>query len=272
MTLSELKQLKNETGLSYEEIAERSGVPLSTVQKVFSGVTKSPRSDTLFKLSRAFSPIKDTSVALEPAFEPGSRAPFQRQGTYTIEDYNRIPDNRRVELIDGVIYDMTAPTTVHQHLVMFVSTTIYNFIQSNHGDCIPFAAPTDVRLDILKDDRTMVQPDIFIVCDEKKIDGKNVKGAPDFVAEVLSPSTRKKDMTKKLEKYADAGVREYWIIDPENGQITVYNLENNCELFVYSFGQKVPVNIYNGKLKIDFGNMPKYITKWYNENWQLIIE
>ena len=293
MTLTELKQAKMETGLSYEEIAEKSGVPLSTVQKVFGGVTKNPRSDTLRQLSMAFGFIRSIpfrvdnnfseqlmvaepahnygkTLALEPAFEPGSRAPFQRQGTYTIDDYYRIPDERRVELIDGVFYDMTAPLNIHQHLVMFISTKLYNYIQVNHGKCIPFVAPTDVRLDILKDDRTMVQPDVFVVCDENKVDMKNVKGAPDFVVEVLSPSTKIIDMTKKLKKYLDAGVREYWIIDPEIGQIMVYDFEKESSFKMYSFGEKVPVSIYDGKLEIDFNDMPDFITKWYDEDWQLI--
>ena len=298
MTVSDLKREKKERGLSCEEIASRSGVPLSTVQKVFSGVTKQPRSETIDRLSKAFfvshsfredslsvnyidyqpkplrvaEPAYDygKSIAVEPAFEPGSKAPFQRQGTYTIDDYYRVPNDRRVELIDGVFYDMTGPVNVHQFLVGFIYNSIYNYIQANNGDCIPFISPSDVRLDILKDDRTMVQPDVFIVCDEEKLDdGKNVKGAPDFVVEVLSPSTRKKDMTKKLTKYAEAGVREYWIVDPQRGQIIVYDLEHDCEIKLYTFGQEVPVVIYNGKLIIDFSHMPKYITKLYDENWNL---
>ena len=303
MMISDLKMAKQETGLSCEEISTRSGVPLSTVQKIFSGVTKRPRADTIRQLSRAFdtyTPIVRTlgdpgetdvsydvrapemgrvreaardsgDLALEPAFEPGSRASFQRQGTYRIDDYYRVPDDRRVELIDGVFYDMTAPTTIHQHLVMYVSTRIYNYIDSHHRSCIPFAAPTDVRLDILKDDRTMVQPDVFVVCDEEKVEGACVKGAPDFIVEVLSPATRKKDMTKKLEKYADAGVREYWIIDPQIGRILVYDLENDCKLSMFSFGDRVPVHIYDD-LEIDFGAMPGYITKWYDDGWNLITK
>ncbi len=288
MTLSELRKAKDELGLSCEAIAARTGVPLSTVQKVFSGVTKRPREETLRQLSRAFisfdvdrrgekrlrvsEPAFDYggTLATEPAFEPGSTEPFRRQGTYTIEDYYRVPDDRRVELIDGVFYDMTAPRALHQHIIGFVFSQIYNYIQSNNGDCIPFCAPTDVRLDILKDDRTMVQPDVFIVCDEDKVNDKNVTGGPDFVVEVLSPSTRRKDMTKKLQKYADADVREYWIIDPENATITVYNFEKDYEMKQYRFGEKAPVSIYDGDLVIDFGDMPKYINKMYDKEWNLL--
>ncbi len=77
-------------------------------------------------------------------------------------------------------------------------------------------------------------------------------------------------MTKKLQKYTDAGVREYWIVDPQNGQVLVYDFEHDCDMKVYSFADKVPVNIYDGKLVIDFPHMPKYITKLYDENWQVV--
>ncbi|MBQ4464016.1 MAG: Uma2 family endonuclease [Eubacterium sp.] len=256
MTLSEIKKAREESGYSYEEIAKRSGVPFSTVQKVLGGTTTRPRSDTLRKLATAF--------------EPGSKEPFQRQGTYTIDDYYRVPDDRRVELIDGVFYDMAAPRNIHQLLIGEIHFQIASFIKKNKGSCIPFFAPADVRLDEGADDRTMVQPDIFVVCDRDKTRSKYTGGAPDLIIEVLSPSTRKKDMTKKLHKYTDAGVREYWIVDPDIGRILVYNLENDCIVSMYSFGEKVPVAIYDGKLEIDFGDMPSYITDCYDENWKLV--
>ena len=292
MTLSEIKKAREESGYSYEEIAKRSGVPFSTVQKVLGGTTTRPRSDTLRKLATAFdtgndyarrslsrdsvlyvseaAPKYGDGIALEPAFEPGSREPFRRQGTYTIDDYYRVPDDRRVELIDGVFYDMAAPRNIHQHLIGEIFFQISSFIRKNKGSCIPVFAPADVRLDEGADDRTMVQPDIFVVCDRDKRKTKYIGGAPDLIIEVLSPSTRKKDMTKKLHKYTDAGVREYWIVDPDIGRILVYNLENNCIVSMYSFGEKVPVAIYDGKLEIDFGDMPSYITDCYDENWKLV--
>ena len=290
MNLSEMKIAKKEMGLSCETIAARTKVPLSTVQKIFSGVTKRPREETLRQLSTVFIRYDHTiqkpggmrigepavdygkSLAQEPAFEPGSSEPFRRQGTYTVEDYYRVPDDRRVELIDGVFYDMSAPNAVHQHIVGFIFNQIYNYIQSNNGDCIPFCAPTDVRLDIFKDDKTMVQPDVFVICDEEKVNYHNVTEGPDFIVEVLSPSTRRKDMIKKLQKYADADVREYWIVDPQNAKITVYDFENDCDMKVYRFGEKVPVAIYDGKLVIDFDAVPKYIKKMYNDNWELITD
>lgn len=303
MTLSEMKQYKDELGLTYELISERSGVPFSTVQKIFSGFTKHPREATLQQLSLAFirsssySPIVRSlgeassvsfhgripdshvaepapdfggHIALEEAMEPGSMAPFTRQGTYTVEDYYRVPDERRVELINGVFYDMAAPSDIHQFLADEINFQFKLFIKANGGNCIPCTAPRDVRLDCFRDDRTMVQPDVMVICDRERNKRRFIEGAPDFIAEILSPSSQKMDRIRKLNKYMEAGVREYWIIDPIKGKVITYDLEDSGEMKTYSFGEKVPVAIYDGKLMIDFGDLPSYITDMYDENWKLI--
>ena len=135
-------------------------------------------------------------------------APYfvKKQGDYTLEDYYAIPDDIRVELIDGVIYDMSAPTSVHQLLTGFLFTQFMNHVMKEKGSCLPIVSPIDVQLDC--DDRTMLQPDVVIVCDRKKVVHRCVYGAPDFVLEILSPSSRKKDSIIKLNKYMNAGVRE----------------------------------------------------------------
>ena len=115
-------------------------------------------------------------------------------------------------------------------------------------------SPVDVQLD--KDDKTMVQPDAFLVCDQSKNTGRCIYGAPDMVIEVASPSTRKKDFGKKLEKYVNAGVREYWIVDVKNRKVIVYDLGEdfgeNMDLAIYGMDGKVAVGIYDGECKIDF--------------------
>ena len=113
----------------------------------------------------------------------------------------------RVELIDGVIYDVETPTFDHQKIVGEIYRQIANYILDNNGQCEAGISPIDVQLDC--DDRTMVQPDVLILCDEKKIMKWGIMGAPEFVAEVLSPSTKRKDCLKKLNKYEEAGVKEY---------------------------------------------------------------
>ena len=126
---------------------------------------------------------------------------------------------------------------------------------------MPLIAPCDVQLDC--DDYTIVEPDVMIVCDKEKDIKSRIYGAPDFVAEVLSPSTRKKDMTLKLHKYQHAGVREYWILDPQERRILTYFLQDPFGFASYSMKDKVPVGIYNGACEIDFAPLHKQL--WGDE-------
>ena len=244
MTITEMKEKKQEWGYTNEMIAQISGVPLGTVQKIFAGITASPRYDTLQALERVFCP--DSSLVCEAA-EPYF---VKRQGDYTLKDYYALPDDRRVELIDGVIYDMTAPTNPHQMIQGELFFQLKSYINGKKGPCIPFMAPADVQLDA--DDKTMVEPDVFVVCDRNKITKSHTIGAPDLVMEILSPSTWRKDSYTKLAKYTLAGVREYWIIDPETLKIMVYDLENNTMAQLYTFKDYVPVLIFGSDCKIDF--------------------
>ncbi|MCD8119881.1 MAG: Uma2 family endonuclease [Lachnospiraceae bacterium] len=177
----------------------------------------------------------------------------KRQGEYTLEDYYALPDNIRAELIDGEMYLMSCPSWKHQRIVTRLSSLLYQYVDSKNGDCEVSSAPFDVQLDCNM--WTMVQPDIMIICNPDRIMDNRICGAPDFVVEVLSPSTRKKDQTIKLRKYREAGVREYWMIDPEKEQIEVY-LFRTRDLAVlprvYSFDDIVPVGIYDGDCKVDF--------------------
>ena len=129
----------------------------------------------------------------------------KKQGEFTVEDYLTLPDDLRVELIDGYFFEMSAPLTPHQIIARDITLQLTNYIKANKGKCVPLMAPCDVQLD--RDDKTMVQPDVLIVCDRSKITKERIIGAPDFIVEVLSESTKKKDMTIKLNKYSDAGVK-----------------------------------------------------------------
>lgn len=262
MNISQMMYYKQLKGYSYDKLSELSGIPKGTIQKIFTGVTKSPRYDTLQALERVLSPEQTDMidmVAEAPAYH------VKRQGEYTLEDYYALPEERRVELIDGVIYDMTAPTTVHQTVALQMAHQIENYIEEHGGNCVPFIAPVDVQLDC--DDRTMVQPDVIILCDLSKNINRCIYGAPDFVVEVLSPSTRKKDLRIKLAKYAAAGVREYWMVDPEKRQVIVYwfepsdSDEKSDTVTIYGFDEQIPVQIYNGDLRIDFGKIAKKLER-----------
>ena len=144
---------------------------------------------------------------------------------YTYGDYIRWSEDERWELIDGVAYMMTAPNTKHQQLAWKIAAQIENYLSSRETGCQAFFAPFDVRLpDADEDDRDVkstVQPDIVIICDPGKLDEKGCRGAPDFVIEILSPSTASKDSITKMELYERHGVKEYWIVDPINDLVFV---------------------------------------------------
>lgn len=253
MTVEEMREIKKARGYTYEQIAEKSGVPLGTVQKIFSGETQSPRYATLQALETVF---REEKVSYSFDDSKGSCVEecarykvAKKQGEYTIEDYYALPDERRVELIDGVIYDMSSPSFVHQGVAGEVYLQIANFIRYSKGECIARIAPVDVRLDC--DNKTMVQPDVLVICDKSKIKRWGIMGAPDFVLEVLSKSTKRKDSLTKTSKYAAAGVREYWIIDPDKKKLLVYDFEKDTWPALYGLHGKIPVGIYQGRLEID---------------------
>ena len=249
MTIEEMKKKKKEKGYTYEQIARLSGVPLGTVQKIFCGETVSPRYDTLLALEKLFT----EKLEVKDPFAYQMRS----QGSYTIEDYYKLPDEQRVELIDGYFYDMAAPTTYHQIFAGDIYRQIANYIMEKGGECIPFISPIDVQLDC--DEKTMVQPDVAILCQKDKMKKWGIYGAPDFVLEVISPSTKRKDYIKKLSKYTNAGVREYWILDPEQKTLLVYFFESEVCPVIYGLDEPVPVNIYNGELKIEFNNLVQWL-------------
>ncbi|MBP3487432.1 MAG: Uma2 family endonuclease [Roseburia sp.] len=252
MTIEEMKRRKQERGYTYAQIAELSGVPLGTVQKIFSGETVNPRYDTLQALERLFT---DVSMVHEgSAYRVDTR---HYQGSYTVEDYRALPKEQRVELIDGFFYDMVSPTFLHQRISGEIHRQIANFIMDRGGDCQPLIAPIDIQLDC--DERTMVQPDVAVLCGRDKVKRWGVYGAPDFVLEVISPSTRRKDCTKKLMKYMNAGVREYWILDPYQQKLIVYFFESEVCPVIYGLDKPVPVGIYHGELMISFSHIAEWI-------------
>ena len=161
--------------------------------------------------------------------------------TYTIDDIYMLPDGERAELIDGKIYYMAPPNTNHQRLLNFINTEINMYIRNNKGECEVFPAPFAVFLN--KNDKNYVEPDISVICDKNKITDKGCNGAPDWVIEIVSSSSKAMDYFTKLFKYRTAGVREYWIVDPIKELVTVYQFERET-MEQYSFEEDVPVGIY----------------------------
>jgi Uma2 family endonuclease len=149
----------------------------------------------------------------------------------TYGDYLTWTGGERWELIDGYAYAMSpAPLTEHQRVERNLAWAIESHLKGK--PCEMLFAPTDVRLPNPPDEPdeeidTVVQPDILVVCDPAKIDKKGVRGVPDFIIEILSPSTAKLDFNEKFRLYERSGVREYWIVDPANHCIHSYRMENS---------------------------------------------
>lgn len=174
------------------------------------------------------------------------------QKFYTAEDYWNLSDEVRVELIHGQFYDMAPPSRIHQRISDRIIYQINRYIEDKNGSCQVYVAPFSVNL--YADDSTYVEPDISVICDEKKLTDKGCKGAPDFIVEIVSPSSIRHDYSTKNFLYAEAGVREYWIVDPMKEKTMVYQYEKNISPDVYSFSDSILVGIY-GDLDIKIADL-----------------
>ena len=181
---------------------------------------------------------------------------LRKEKHYTYADYLTWPDDARYELIDGEAFLMApAPLIEHQEVAGDVYHQLRN--QLDGKPCRPYIAPVDVRLpradeaDAAID--TVVQPDVLVVCDPAKIDRRGVRGAPDWLLEVLSPSTAAHDQIAKRRTYERAGVREYWLVHPSDRTLTVYVLDN---------GQYGRPDIYELKDETPIGVLPGVSIAW----------
>lgn len=170
----------------------------------------------------------------------------------TLTQYEALPEDKRVEVFEGTVYNMAGPSQIHQALSMQLSNIIFNYIKNKKGQCSIFTAPFDVKLSDTP--LTIVQPDIMVVCDKNKLDEKRCNGAPDFIIEIASPGNSSDDYIRKLYYYKKYGVREYWIVDPKRKIITVNFFENNIVSVQYPFDSIIKVNIYDD-LFIDFSEI-----------------
>lgn len=168
---------------------------------------------------------------------------LKKEEIYTIDDIYALPDGERAELIDGQIYYMVPPSWAHQKISRKLHQLISNYIDSNQGKCEVLAAPFAIFLN--EDDINYVEPDISVICDLSKLDEKGCHGAPDWIIEIVSPSSKPRDYMTKLFKYRTAGIREYWIVDPEKQMVMVYGFEKDT-VEQYDFEENIPVGIYEG--------------------------
>ena len=159
----------------------------------------------------------------------------------------------RAELVDGQIYYQAAPCRVHQRILDKLHTAINNYIKSKAGFCEVYPAPFAVKL--YEDKKTIVEPDISVIYNRDKLTDRGCTGAPDWIIEIVSPGNSSHDYIRKLNLYADAGVREYWIVDPITQTILVYNLEEtHFQVGTHTFQDKIKANIYDD-LWINFSDI-----------------
>lgn len=173
---------------------------------------------------------------------------------YTIADIEALPEGERAELIDGELFWMDAPTRQHQDILLELAFEIRMYIRRNKGTCKIYVAPFDVR--IKKDTRHYVEPDISVICDRDKLNEKGCLGAPDWMIEIVSPSSKVMDYERKVALYREAGAREYWIVDAETETVTVYDFAHNTERegdkaasfpepMRYSFSERIKAGIFD---------------------------
>lgn len=180
-------------------------------------VTKSGKDAAQIVLCHDADYVKEEQSAYRPS-----------DGRVTYEEFLELTkeSEQRFELIDGIIYNLASSSYKHQRVVGELYGAFYNWFKGKK--CVPLTSPFEVTFFKEENNICVVQPDIVIICDKDNLDEKgNYKGTPTLVVEVLSPSTRSKDMLKKLELYKQCGVNEYWIVDPINEYMLVYALEDN---------------------------------------------
>ena len=217
--------------------------------------------------------VKESAASGQPDLIRDPMAAYGNEGIgpYTVDDYMKLPEDVRVELIDGYFYNKASALPLHQQLLGQLHLQIYNCIEKSGRACEVYLAPSDVQLD--RDIYTMVQPDLYVICELQDSKQRAFQGAPDFVVEILSPSSRSHDMIRKYRKYRDAGVKEYWIVDPEKRKVIVFDFAagrdfdkaagKEARRREYTFEDEIPIGISAGACTIDFAKISGKVRRFY---------
>ncbi|HAA81038.1 MAG: hypothetical protein XD65_0207 [Caldanaerobacter subterraneus] len=187
----------------------------------------------------------------------------KREEIYTYEDYLNWPEEQRIELINGQVYLMAPPSRIHQEVSGAIYNQFYNYLKDK--ECKVYYAPFGVKFPSGneksdKEIKTVVEPDIVVVCDKSKLDDEGCKGAPDLIVEITYPSTARKDKIEKFNLYEKHGVKEYWIVEPENKIVSVFTLQENNRYGrpdTFTIGDKIKVSIFED-LVIDLKDVFNY--------------
>ena len=197
-------------------------------------------------------PIPFSSKKTDPSESFGNLAIGSTVGI-SLDLYRKIGEDRQLELIDGHIIVNEAPGVSHQLMVQGLAGMIEEYIKKNNGNCWVFSAGVNVMPD--EDMNTSVIPDLVILCNDDILKEERIIGAPDWIIEVASKSTRQRDYNTKMHKYMCAGVREYWVVDPLKEKVSVFIQGEPMMVYVYGFSDEIPVSIYNNDLKIRVGQI-----------------
>ncbi|MDO4418134.1 MAG: Uma2 family endonuclease [Eubacteriales bacterium] len=207
------------------------------------------REDLLLEPSAAEMYLQDPE-----RFHPARDSRVPEGGGHTSEEYFALPDDLRVELIDGVFYDMASPARIHQVVSLEIAEQLDACLKEHGEPCLLLIAPSDLVLG--EDGRTVVQPDLYVFCG---INGEKTPGdrerVPDLVVEILSRSNPGSDLWRKRALYQRHGVREYWIVDPHESRILVHlfdGKEEGAPPERYTFEDEVPVRVSGGACRVDF--------------------
>ena len=282
LDIEKLRERKKKLKLTTAEIASMAELPVSTVSKIMTGETKNPSYVTIEKINEVlarkemlrriyvyFESLKEF-IALNPEksidqIEYGRKYFKEHSKDYdfsgdiygnlaldkqkiTLENIHQLGEDKQIELLDGHLIYNEAPNVKHQLLVQNIGRVIDAYISANNGNCRMFNV--GINLYFEDDDNTLLIPDIVVLCDDSKLGESGITGSPDWIIEVVSPSTRRADYNNKMHKYMCQGVREYWIIDPEKERVTTYIQGEPMMAYVYGFEDVIPVYIYDGQLEI----------------------
>lgn len=239
MNIQDLKQLREATQMTNAEIAELSSIPIEVVDKIFSGEIEEPKYATLLAIEQVLVrkekiPFYYDTFRQEPCLIRDESVAYKYNARkYTMKDIEQLSEGMMVELINGKLHFITAPSRMHQFLVTNILVRMFNHIKEKQGNCHVYPAPLGVCL--LEEDETFVLPDIVLVCKKDVLTDAGCEGAPDLLVEIVSPGNASHDYITKLAKYKQIGVREYWIVDPLQKKVSLVNYEDSEESGEYSY-------------------------------------
>ena len=249
MTITDIKQLKEKDGMTNKQISELTGIALFVVDGIFSGDIEEPKYMTPLEFEELLTRLEipfycDEKTGYPCLIREEITSYNYHASHYALGDMVKLCNIISREVINGEIYAMSTPSRMHQFLVTKLLIRIGNHIEKKRGKCHVYPSPFGVRL--FADDKTWVEPDILVICKKNIMTDSGCDGAPDLIVEIVSPNNVFHDYVTKLVKYQQAGVREYWIVDPINERITLYHFQEPVQKEEYTYEDTIRSNVLEG--------------------------